>query len=58
MKDFYEQHFEDCDYCVGIHDRTDIGHVEKYELIDKHTMDAYAGMADMAYEQFKEREIV
>lgn len=55
-KDYYEQHFEDCEVCLQISEsnRTE---AEKDKLINDHTINAYAGMADMAYEAYKERTI-
>jgi hypothetical protein len=52
-KEFYENHFDNCDYCLEISesDRTD---VEKDKLINDHTINDYAWKADYAYEAYKE----
>jgi hypothetical protein len=57
-KEFYENHFEDCDYCFEISERKDLPEVEKGKLINDHTINAYAGMADMVYDQWKDREVI
>ncbi len=53
MNDFYEQHFEDCDYCLEVSE-SKLTESEKSRLIDAHTTDAYAGMADLAYDRQKD----
>ena len=56
-KDFYEQHFDNCDYCFEVHDsdRTD---AEKDKLINNHIENDYAWKVDNAYSQWKDREVV
>lgn len=54
MEEFYEQHFENCDYCFDLYEGT---LPNKDELIEKHTMSAYADLCDRTYDELKERAI-
>jgi len=55
MKEFYQDHFDECDYCVGIYDGN-LPQSEKDRLIDEHTMDAFANHADVVYEILKDQQ--
>ena len=57
MNDFYEQHYENCDYCLEVSESNKL-ESEKDRLINDHTINAMAEAGDRLWDEYKEREIV
>lgn len=57
MNDFYEQHYENCDYCLEVHDSIEITDELKDKLINDHTINAMAEAGDRLHDEAKERDL-
>lgn len=58
MDEFYQEHFDNCDYCSGIYDSKRSQEL-KDSLIEKHTeaaLDDARSQAEYAYESWKENQ--
>ncbi len=55
FKEWYCGHIDDCEYCQRVDESTILSSNRKSELIDAHTMDAFAGLADLVHDNYMER---
>lgn len=53
MKDFYINHYENCSFCETIHNNELIPKKRREELIDEHTLDAYADFVDLTHSRLE-----
>ena len=54
LKDFYMDHFDNCDYCQEIDERKDLPEEERIRLINAHTTTALADRGDMLHDAYKD----
>lgn len=53
MKEFYLNHFEDCEYCYRVSESIVFNQSKKDELIDNHTIDSFGNYVDFVHETYK-----
>lgn len=54
MDEFYQQHFEECEYCYEVDQNPSLTSNQKLDLIGDHTINAMAGLGDILYEASKD----
>lgn len=58
MNDFYETHFENCNFCNCVSEDKNLTEDQKLKIIEDHTINAWADMVDRAWDEHKDREVV